>query len=159
MLGKGISQVNVALAVGTTESYISQLLADEAVAAEVSALRVANLESDTKRDDKANTIEDKLLDKLEESIDLMFKPGEILRAYQIVNNAKRRGTDSNTSNPLANNTIINISLPAHTAARFITNSEGQVVEAEKTLDSGETVTQSLVTLQSSKVKELLQNRG
>lgn len=155
MLGKNIAPANVGMAVGVTESYISQLLADEDIAAEVSRLRTESLEAHSARDAKADSIEDKLLDKLKDSVDYMVKPGEILRAYQVVNQAKRRGVDSASSTPLANNTVINLILPKHTMARFTTNSMGQVVEAQKHNDDGSTETQSLVTIQSNKVKALL----
>lgn len=159
MLGKGLPPATVATAIGVTESYISQLLADVDFATEVASLRLDVLQKHNDRDQHYDTIEDKLLEKLDDVLVYMTKPGEVLKALQIINAAKRRGTDTlQQGGNLANATIINLVLPKHTVSSFTTNTIGQVVEAEHTSPDGNTEIQSLVTIQSNSVKQLLNSR-
>lgn len=156
MLGKGLTPAIVSSAVGISESYISQLLADEEFAKEVTNLRFANLQKHSDRDATYDSIEDKLLKKLEDVLPYMVRPGEILKSLQIVNGAKRRGADTAAhSINTQNNTIINLMLPKHVISTFATNISGQVVEAEHTNPDGSKDIQSLVTMPSGNVKGLL----
>lgn len=156
MLGKGLTPSTVAMAVGVTEGYISQMLANTEFATEVANMRMVELQKHNARDATYDSLEDQLLEKLQDVLVYMTKPGEVLKALQIINGAKRRGTDTLTSQgSITNSTVINLIMPKHTVASFSTNAIGQVVEAEHETSDGTKHTQSLVTLQSRAVKDLL----
>jgi hypothetical protein len=77
-------------------------------------------------------------------VDTMYKPSDVLRAFQVLNAAKRRGVPATeaVSNRQA---VVNLTLPVQLVQNFITNSRGEVVEVEG---------QTLVTMPSS---QLLRN--
>ena len=91
LLGKGVTPSQTAAALGITESAISQLLSRDEFADAVAELRYKNLLSYSERDEKADSIEDRLLKKLNDCIPYLMRPMEIARIYQIINAAKRRG--------------------------------------------------------------------
>lgn len=128
LLGQGIAAEAVAAALGVTPARISQMLSDERIANYVSTLKYENLQKHNKRDNAYDEIEDRLLEKLDKSIPLMFKPETILKAIQTVNGAKRRGQTSSEQviNP---QNIVNINLPVTIKQKFVTNINNQVVQA------------------------------
>ncbi len=146
LLGSGLSAEVVATAVGCEPSYISQLLADDEFAKKVSELRIQNLQAATKRDNKWDEIEDKLLDKLKDSVEYIMKPREILAALATVNSAKRRGATAQESLTI-NNTVVNLTLPQKAVHNFVVNQTNQVIGIND---------QSLLTMPSMNVKSLLQ---
>lgn len=147
MLGNGLSNAIVATAAGVTEGYISQLLAEESFAMQVTQLRYESLQAHTARDNRYDKMEDALLEKMADLIPLMYRPAEVLRAIQVINAAKRRGASA-PENITINNTVVNLSIPRHQFDRFTKTVDGQVVEVGD---------KSLVTIQSgtllSKLKE------
>jgi hypothetical protein len=145
MLGNGLSPTVVSSALGVSESYISQLLGEEAFSYQVTSLRYQNLQAATTRDRRYDTMEDTLLAKLEDCASMMYKPMEIVRALTAINQAKRRGADT-PANTVVHNTIVQLTLPTVIASRFITNAHNQVVAA------GE---QELVTIASSNLASKL----
>jgi hypothetical protein len=152
LLGTGLSNDVVARAVGCDSSYISQLMSSEDFATEVVALRTKALTDNTVRDKKIDSLEDKLIDRLETAIDSnqIYKPTDILRAFNTVNAAKRRGVPSQ-EHLTSQQTIVNLQLPVVVINKFVTNSQGEVVEAE-----GKT----LVTMSSSRLlQKLATERG
>ena len=141
LLGNGVQPEAVANALGVVPARISQLLSQEEFAGQVATLRYENLQKHNVRDDKYNTLEDQLLDKLEKNLSLIFKPETLLRAIAIVNAAKRRGQSSpeQVSN---HQNVVQIVLPSQVVQTFSTNTKNQVVKA------GE---QELLTMPSSKL--------
>lgn len=128
LLGSGIKSESVASALGVSPSRISQLLAEQHFADKVAELRYKNLQSHNKRDDKYDSLEDKLIFKLTNSLPLMVRPDTILKALSIVNGAKRRGqTSPDTANSTTN--IVNIILPKVIAQKIVTNLNNQVIRA------------------------------
>lgn len=127
LLGNNISPAIAASAVGCSESYVSQLLSDEAVAEEVNALRFTNLQAASTRDRKADSLEDSLLQKIEEVLPMMMRPAELLRAYSIVNAAKRRGASAPEQVHI-NNEVIHLHMPAHIAIQFQLSSAKEITE-------------------------------
>lgn len=138
LLGTGVSAEQVAAALGVTPARISQLLADENFAAQVAELKYTNLLSHSQRDDQADKIEDKLLTKIENLLPLMMRPMEAIKAYQVINGAKRRGSQG-LQGAVATQTIVQIAVPVQITQKFITTPQNQVVQA------GE---QQLLTIQS-----------
>jgi hypothetical protein len=152
LLGIGTNAEAVAAALGVTPGRISQLLSEKFFADKVSKLRYDNLQRHNQRDEKYNSLEDKLLDKLERAVPLMLRPETILKAVTVVNNAKRRGQDS-TAGASTQKNITNIIVPKKIVQKFTTNINNQVIVA------GE---QKLVTIQSgellSKVEKFQRER-
>jgi len=140
LLGSGVSAEATANALGVSASRISQLLADKRFADQVAALRYEALQEHNSRDSKYDSLEDKLLSKLEKALPLMFRPGDILKSIQIINGAKRRGVNSPTDSATVQNNVVNILLPTQVLQKFATNAKNQVVKAGD---------QDLLTMQSS----------
>lgn len=127
LLKEGIPASQVALAVNVEPSYISQLMLEEEFSREVIEARYAALRSFTARDNKYDSIEDRLLLKLEEQLPLMMNPDRILRAIAIINNAKRRGVANDQ--PMAQATqVINLTLPTVIVNRYKTNTNNEVID-------------------------------
>lgn len=128
LLGSGVPAESAASALGVTPSRISQLLAEESFSKKVAALRYESLQKHNRRDDKYNSLEDTLLEKLTKSLPLMVRPESILKAISIVNGAKRRGQSSPEQVTNQQN-IVNIILPTIIADKFTVNADNQVISA------------------------------
>lgn len=127
LLGNGVSHAVAASAVGCSESYITQLASDPDVAEEISRLRFENLQAATVRDKKVDSLEDALIDKLEEAMPLLMRPAEIIRTFAIINAAKRRGSSAPEQAHIANR-VIAIFLPQHAATQFQLSAAKEIVE-------------------------------
>jgi len=137
LLGLGTPPVQVASALGVTESRISQLLSQEDFASAVANLRYQNLLSNTSRDSKADSLEDKILAKLETSLDMVYQPLVLAKLYQIVNAAKRRG-QALVADSGGDRRVVNIDMPIKVLNQFNVNIHNQVIQAGN---------QDLVTIQ------------
>lgn len=149
MLGNGMSPEVTSAALGVSAGYISQLVSTEEFARQVAERRFTNLQAATTRDRKYDSLEDKLAEKLEDLIPLMFKPMEVLRAIATVNALKRRGAGAPEAGGTINQTIVQLTLPAAITSRFITDVNNTVVAA------GE---QELVTIQATQLSARLAAR-
>lgn len=151
LLGNGLPVSVVASAVGCTDSYITQLLADEEFSAAVSRLRVVALQANNQRDGKINSIEDMLISKLKEGVEsgFFYKARDLLQAFSVVNSAKRRGTVQAESAALANTTVINLTIPAAIARRFTIDSRGEVLQVDE---------QTLVTMPTGQLLNSIGSR-
>jgi hypothetical protein len=151
LLGQGIGPEMVASALGVSVSLISQLLSREDFATKVTELRYAALVHNNDRDANYDALEDKLLKKMEDCLPMMFDPLKILRAIQVINGAKRRGSTAPDS-MIQKQTIVQLNLPVQIINQFANpqltlNSNNQVVNAGG---------QDLITVQSSKLPELVE---
>lgn len=146
LLGSGVQSSIVAQTLGVTESYISQLLSDEVFLRGVVDLRYKALAKHNERDGKYDAIEDTLLDRLKETLPLLFDPMKIVKCIQVINAAKRRGQEESGS-ITQHNTVVNLTMPIAVMQRFSVKKDAnnQVIEA------GE---QQLVTLQSGSLLEM-----
>lgn len=155
LLGAGISPAQVASTLGVTESLISQLVSKEGFAAELARIKTESLQKHNARDLKYDSLEDSLLDKLEKNIGMMYKPHDILKAIQVVNGAKRRGT-STAEAVIAQQNIVQIVLPTKVIQTFTSNAQNQVVQAGNqsltTIQSGELLRQSELAEITKEVK-------
>ncbi len=138
LLGSGVQAEAVAGALGVTPARISQLLAEEVFSKQVADLRYESLQKHNKRDNRYDSLEDTLLEKLTKSLPLLVKPESILKAITVVNGAKRRGQSAPAQVTNQQN-IVNIILPNIIVDKFVTNGDNQVVRAGD---------QDLVTMQS-----------
>lgn len=128
LLGSGVPAESVAAALGVTPSRIAQLLAQKHFSEAVAELRYASMQKHNRRDSAYDSLEDKLLAKLERQLPLLIKPESILNAMKIVNGAKRRG-QSTPDTVSSKQAIINLVLPAVIAERFSVNINNQVTRA------------------------------
>lgn len=130
LLGSGVAAESVASALGVTPSRISQMLAEKSFSQKVAALRYETLQSHNKRDSRYNTLEDRLIKKLESSLPLLVRPESILKAITVVNGAKRRGQSTPTQTNNQNN-VVNLILPSIIVDKFTVavNIENQVTKA------------------------------
>ncbi len=129
LLALDLPQVAVANALGCTEGYIAQCMADASFKAEVAAMKCARLTDGSDRDDKLDKLEGTLIDKLEKSVAMMFKPREILDAFKVVNAAKRSNQmAAGSADPMLGQQA-RIVLPRVMAVTFVQNNYGEIVEA------------------------------
>lgn len=128
LLGDGIPAATVAASLGCSESYISQLLSQDDFKQRISTARYEVLAKHNERDASYDTLEDKLLLKLDSSLPLMHRPAEILKALQVVNAAKRRGASA----PEAiqeKAVVLKLVMPAQIMHKFTVNIQNQVIQA------------------------------
>lgn len=128
LLGSGVNSDSVASALGVTPARISQMLAEKSFSQRVSELRYKALQEHNVRDSKYDSLEDKLLHKLDKSLPFLIKPESILKAINIVNNAKRRGQCS-PEQVSSTKTVVELILPSIIAAKFSINGANQVMKA------------------------------
>lgn len=140
LLGDGIASNIVAQTLGVSESYISQLLADDVFLKGVVERRYEHLAKHNKRDAEYDALEDELLERLKATLPMLFDPMKISKVLSVVNAAKRRG-QSTPDSITQQNVVVNLTLPTAVVDRFqvIKNVDNQIIEA------GE---QKLVTIQS-----------
>jgi len=130
LLGDGIQASIVAQTLGVSESYVSQLLADEMFLRGVVERRYEHLARHNKRDAEYDSVEDKLLEKLKQTLPLLFDPMKIARVLQTVNAAKRRG-QSDPASITQQNVIVNLLMPTKIIDRFQITKDvnNQIIEA------------------------------
>ena len=146
LLGQGVAPAQVAAALGVTSSAISQLLADPVFVEKVASLRFETLRAHSARDALYDVLEDTLLERLADCIPLMYKPAEILKAVQVINAAKRRGTAAPITAEGSGNVVVNITLPQVAVSKFVTDINNQVIQAGS---------QQLLTIQSGSLMKKL----
>lgn len=130
LLGNGCNAAQTAAALGVTDAYISQLLAEEDFAQAVANGRAALVEKELGRDKQWNTLEDKILEKMHDLINYVQKPGELIRMAAIANAAKRRAAGLLTQDGASDTKtqIIVLQLPAVIEQKYAVNVQGEVVE-------------------------------
>jgi hypothetical protein len=139
LLGQGIPPTAVANALGVDISRISQLLSDETFAAAVVEKKFEALSKHNERDASIDGMEDKLLEQLKYALPMMTRPMEIIRAFAVINAAKRRGQSAPEA-LTSKQTILQLNIPQILLQQFTTNVHNQVVQV------GE---QSLLTIPSA----------
>lgn len=145
LLAHGVSERKVAEACGVSPSRISQLLSQDTFKERVASTRLESVTADIEADKQLDTIEAKIRDRLEAAVEYCTKPMELARIFQVVNGAQRRQREVL---PLGAgfDQLVSLSLPQIALAKVTTNIHNQVIQV------GE---QSLVTMQSNKVGELV----
>lgn len=149
LLSTGIDAVQVAGALGLSESRISQLISNPDFATELSNRRYVQLAKHNETDNLADKVEKKILEKLDKSIELVFNPMQLAQIYTRLNQAKRRGA-STPDAIQSNKRTIALNIPIAIIQHFATNAAGQVVEA-----GTDGTRESLVTIQSGNMQRLL----
>lgn len=151
LLGDGIASNIVAQTLGVSESYISQLLADELFLKGVVERRYEHLARHNKRDAEYDKLEDDLLERLKATLPMLFDPMKIAKVLATVNAAKRRG-QSTPDSISQQNVVVNLTLPTAVIDRFSVTKDinNQIIEA------GE---QKLVTIQSGTLLDRVKKAG
>lgn len=163
LLGNGLTNDVVATAVGVTPAYISQLMSDERFAEEVVSLRTVTLTAATSRDRGYDDIEQALLTKLSDVVNsgMIYKTQELLRAIQVINQAKRRGATS--QNPLIQTTdkIVTLNMPTVVINSYKTDGKGEVVEVTTSEGKSQTLATmpAVALMQRLSAKHQGQNKG
>jgi hypothetical protein len=149
LLGKGVPPTAVANAIGVDISAISQLLSQEDFAQQVVEAKFEALSKHNERDTHIDNLEDKLLDKLRDCLPFMTRPMEILKAFQIINAAKRKG--ALTPDHITNKqTIIQLNIPKIVLDKFTSNVHNQVIQVGA---------QTLLTIPSGNMLKQLEARN
>lgn len=127
LLGSGLDPSVVASALGTTPSYISQLLSDERFREEVLQKKMLLLQAASARDAKIDALEDRALDRLSEVMDFIIKPREVIHAAALLNRMQRRGTtiDMNLGQKAE---VVKLTMPRVLVQNFIVNRQGEVID-------------------------------
>lgn len=146
---------DVATALGCDPSFVSQWLMDDSFRAQVLALRIESLQAQTQRDRKIDGVEDTLITKLEETIPYLTKPKDILMAFNILNNAKRRGASAAGGQINLTQNVVTISMPPVARQHYFpkTNAQGEVVQVGDQV----TVTKSLQQLMSERAAKQIKS--
>lgn len=153
LLGDNIDPKVAASALGISQSMISQYLSEDDFANEVAARRYKALIGNNSRDRKYDALEDKILDRLEKSLGMIFDPMKLVAVLSKLNGAVRRGANApaalQSSNP-----SVTLNMPTFVLQKFTvqTNINNQVVA----VNSPDGSSQSLVTIQSKALSNLAQ---
>jgi hypothetical protein len=148
LLGTGLGPTEVSTTLGCDPSYISQLLMEDEFRTQVLSLRMQHLQQASARDQKIDSLEDDVLEKLQENIKYMTKTTDIMRAFAIINNAKRRGARSSAAINITQQ-IVQLTLPEAARVAFTTNATGEVVQ----IDDRPTITMPLQTLLKDRLRK------
>ena len=128
LLAQGIPTSQVAAAVGVSDSYISQLKADEEVQRQIAERQAAHSIADSNFDDTLERAESLALEKIEKNLPFA-NMGQALSAFRILNSARRRKDDL-VQKDTAISVTVNLTLPANNIPRYITNSANEIIEVE-----------------------------
>lgn len=150
LLGQGISPEIVASAIGVSASRISQLCSEPSFAARVAELRFSNLQRHNERDSSYDSLEDDLIEKMKHMLPFMIKPMEVLRAIQVINAAKRRGSSSGEA-ITQTATVVQLVMPSTVLQQF-TKNDISVNINNQVVKVGD---KDLVTMQSARLDHML----
>ena len=145
LLSSGISASKVAEICDVDPSRISQLMDETGFKEKLTEAKFDRATKYNTIDDKLDTLEETVIDKLADSLSLIMDPMKLSRVLQVVNGAKRRGT-SILGGLADSGQIVQLILPIKVTNTFVLNQVNQVVQA-----GGE----DLLTIQPSQMKELL----
>lgn len=144
LLGQGIPPSAVASALGVDPSAISQLMSDSDFSEKVTEAKFTTLSKYNEHDSSIDGLESKILVKMAETLPYMTKPLELLKSFQVLNAAKRKGHSAPES-ITTKQTIVQLILPEITMQKFQSNIHNQVVQV------GE---RSLLTMPSNKLLQI-----
>lgn len=157
LLAQGIPTSQVAAAVGVSDSYISQLKADEEVQRQIAERQAAHSIADSNFDSTLERAEAMALEKIEKNLPFA-NMGQALAAFRILNGARRR-KDELVQKDTAVSVTVNLTLPANNIPKYITNQANEIIEVEgKTMisASAKTLDQILAARSGSDHKQLPQ---
>lgn len=150
LLGKGLSQVDVARTMCVSQGLISQYMAEEEFKEGVQASLNYRSLAKSLRDDKIDSLEDKALSKLGEAMDWVTKPMEILQIARTLNGMVRRGMPQAATGAGEENSTVILELPKFASGNIQVNlqynTNNEVVEVDGrallTMPANQLVTQA-----------------
>lgn len=148
MLAQGLKPIEVALTVGCTPGYISQLLEDEEFLEKVREGRIKKTAEVVELDNMYDRIEGKALNRLEKMIDLVSKPRDLLEIATKMNGAKRRASVS-PNEQLTAGRVVTLNIPAALSHKFILDANAQVVNVDN---------ESMITMPDKTFREFAEAR-
>lgn len=146
LLCQGVSPAQSAAALGVSESYVSQLLADPDFSLAVSEQRAKLSENDLDFDKKLQDVELLYLERIEQKAPTANLQQSI-QAFKVINSARKRKDIAAPSSQSATGVVVNITLPTVAIPQFITNAKNEIVEVEG---------QTMISATPSKLDEILQ---
>lgn len=151
LLGDNIDPKVAAAALGISQSMISQYLSEDDFANEVASRRYKALIGNNSRDRKYDALEDKILDRLEKSLSMIFDPMKLVAVLSKINGAVRRGANA-PAQMMDQKPSVTLNMPTFVLQKFTvqTNINNQVVAVH----GPDGNSQSLVTIQSKALSEL-----
>jgi len=112
---------------GVTESAISQLLADEDFAAEVTAASQGAAAGDLAYDDRMDKAEEVFLENIEKRAQFANMQ-QSLQAFKLLNSARRRKDTRVHNSAQQNGVTVNIMLPSSIIPDYTMNAQAEIVE-------------------------------
>lgn len=128
LLAAQVPTSQIALAVGCSDSYISQIKADPDAQEIIASKAAGRIQKDSAFDKRLETAEDLALQRIEQGLQFA-NLGQAVGAFRILNAAKRR---KDASHEVANQTHINVTLtlPATALPRYTLNNKSEIVDVE-----------------------------
>lgn len=149
LLMKDLPPSIVASTLGVTPAAISQYLADDEFSAALVAGKFEKLKAAANRSEMYDALEDTLLQKLKDSVSMLFDPLKIARILQTIT-ASRPKISVAQEIPLETSRQVVLNMPTQVIQHFTTNIQNQVVKV------GE---RDLTTVQSANMEELVRKAG
>lgn len=134
LLGRNISESQVADILGVSPALISQYKEDPAFSEQVRLMQLDASLAATLRDEKINELEDSVLDRVKDVLPYITKPMELVGVLRTINSLQRRGATSLAASALnqQNNTVV-LELPPNITKGEVNlkfNTSNEVVEVE-----------------------------
>jgi transcriptional regulator with XRE-family HTH domain len=130
MLKHGLSQTVVASAVGCSDGYVSQILAEEGVREDIALAKIGDLERAVKVDTKIDDIEDLVLERLRNLAPFITRASEAARVFETLNSAKRKVPEVSGINSTPTAPLVQINISQQAAVAFKLSADQQVVEVD-----------------------------
>lgn len=128
LLSQGLSTSQVAAACGVSDSYISQLKAEPETQEAIQQASASATMVDMAFDNRLESAESLALERIEKTL-AFANMGQALSAFRILNAAKKRKDASLT--PSQSVTVnVSLTLPAQASARYVVNTNNEIVEVE-----------------------------
>ena len=130
ILAAGVPQTAAALAVGVSDSYVSQLLDDPAFSEALAAKRSKKVEASIRYEDTVESVRSKALTILESKLSYVRSPMEAARIFAILDGAKKTTTSApGEVTPLGMQQVA-IVLPKAAQVMITMNSANQVIDVQ-----------------------------
>ncbi|MGL6337831.1 MAG: hypothetical protein ACRC80_01675, partial [Waterburya sp.] len=149
LLAQNVENRLVASALGVSESLISQWISRKEFSDILTERRFKQLAKHTDADNELDELESTLRRKLKQSLVFLNKPLEIASTLAKINAMERRGISAPALTTNSSPTV-NLQIPLFLLQNFTKDSMNQVVEVGD---------QSLVTIQSSKIKTMISSHN
>lgn len=147
LLAHNIPAIRVAESLNVSPARISQLLADDRFAAALASKKFTIAQDSINSDSELDDLEAAVRKKLKVAIGMCFKPVELAKIFQVLNNAKRKNSSVAPATAEVGQ-VVNLTMPTVLVNKITTNINNQVIQV------GES---ELITAQSGKMQELLNN--